>query len=155
MPARVKIDPEKLTHQVREIYELSLLKNLSPLKLAPILNVSAMQLYRWYRGDAPKPGSERLIELGLMKIRELPDFLAEGKASWGRLWIVDAERKRQEADEKRFDVQMTRLRDQLTRKAPIEELQRLDKNAEGDAWSVFEDVMFTLKKHGIKLPKIT
>lgn len=154
MPARIKIDPAKMTHEVRELYELALIKNLSPLKLAPILNVSGQQIYRWYAGDVPKRGSEQLIQLGLAKVREFPDHLIPGKASWGRLWIrdEDPEVKKREAAEKKFQTQMDRLFLQLKSKATTEELAILFPNE--DVWLSFEEVMIALKKHGIKLPKI-
>ncbi len=154
MPATIKVDSQKMTHQVRYLYELSLVKNLSPTKLAPILLVSAMQIYRWYAGNVPKRGTEQLIKIGCEKIeREFPDFLEEGKATWGRLWIDDedpAEKKR-EAAEKKFNAQMRRLFDQIQRKATPSEIELLAQ--ELPAWTGLEEMLFLLKKHGIKLPK--
>jgi hypothetical protein len=153
MPTKIKADPEKMTHQIRLLYELALVKNLSPVKLSPILGFSIMQIYRWLNGDVPKAGSQQLIELGIAKIRELPDHLTAGKASWGRLWIrdEDPEAKKREADEKKFQAQMDRLFAQLRLKATAEELASLFPNE--DVWLNFEEVMSALKRHGIKIAK--
>jgi len=154
MTERIKIDPEKLTHVVRELYELSLVKNLSPLKLGPILGVSVQQIYRWYAGAAPKLGSEQQIKTACDKIRALPDHLIADKATWGRLW-TRAESlavKKREAAEKKFQAQMDRLFDHLKRKATAAEMATL--LPDEDAWLSFEEIMSALKRHGIKLEKL-
>lgn len=118
-PTPIKINPEKMTRKVRLLFETSLVKNLSPQKLAPILHVSAQQIYRWYSGDEPKEGSLALIDQGLEKIRELPDFLVEGKATWGRSWVHDTpERRRQEKKDNEFYGKVEAMYAELNRQAP-------------------------------------
>jgi hypothetical protein len=153
MPARIKVDPAKMTQQVRLLYETSIVKNLSPAKLAPILHVSMQQIYRWYAGDTPKRGSEQLIKIGLEAVRQLPDFLEPGKASWGSLWTdeEDPAEKKREADERKFHAQMTRLFDELQRKVTPGEKAVLFQNP--NVWPDFVEVFSLIKKHNVKLPK--
>lgn len=149
----IKIDPEKMTRKVRLLFETSLVKNLSPYKLAPILHVHPTQIYRWYSGDEPKEGSLALIDQGLERIKELPDFLVEGKATWGRSWIHDTpERRRQEKEGRKLDVEIDRFFTELEAKIPPS-----DRDAVGmteDAYLGFQNIVTLAQRYHVRLPKI-
>jgi hypothetical protein len=169
----MKIMPiEKMGPELHELYNLSILKHLNMDRLAAFVGTSSQNIRNWFGGRVPIDPFKKMIaeacvrikaEPGPNSIADLPG-LGEGPLMrWGKNAAkelaeepeekeeFDDERKKQEAVDKKFDAQMTRLRDQLLRKAPAEEVRGLNANAGGDAWSVFEDVMFALKKHGIKI----
>jgi hypothetical protein len=67
--AKRKIQPKEIRDRpVRILKELAALHDLSPFSLSPIVKASAQQIYRWFAGDRPKPGSLILIERAVQKI---------------------------------------------------------------------------------------
>ena len=153
---RKKVDPEKMAKTVKLLYQICILKNLSPRKLAPFLNVSYLQIYRWFSGQKPKPGSEQLILLGIEKINKAIPTLNRGggrvseasdllKEHWARLGKPQTDNK----SAKKIDKKLDFLFKKIWEKASSTEREFLltDENING-----FREVIFLIFKYGIKFP---
>jgi hypothetical protein len=142
-----KINPEKMQKVVRLLYEISILKNLSPEKLAPFLNVSHMQIYRWFAGQKPKPGSEQLILLGIEKINQAIPGDKNGLVAWGRRWNKESPKK----DEKYY-AEVDRFFKELESCVPKKQLDFL--KIDDDAYLIFQNIIALAKDYKIRLPRI-
>jgi len=143
----IKIDPEKMTPQVRILFQLSILKDLSPYKLARIIPASPQQIYRWFSGDVPKPGSAALIEAALEKMGEYPT-----QTGWGKNWVDETpEAKRQARKEEKFHADMKRVFAELEPKLTPAEKELLVQ--EEPAWSGFAEILALCRKYRVRLPR--
>ena len=124
----MKIDPDKMTKTVRHLYELSLVKNLSPERLEPLVGISHMTIYRWYRGAGPSGRMEEKILAGIERIKvEVPD------SNWGRRWnrpMAAAQEKRNRAREDKVDAIVDKFLHQVPattiRYVHLDETEKLD-----------------------------
>jgi hypothetical protein len=147
-----KIEPEKMTRTVRFLYEFSVIKNLSPEKLAPFLGVSKIQIYRWYYGAEPKRIMERKILEGIEKIKkEIPGDTPDGLVSWGRRWNVPEDKALKKKEEK-FHCEMDRFFSELEQKAGPNELTWYFPDYENDCL-VFQSFCDLAQRYKVKLPR--
>lgn len=139
------IDPTKMTRTVRQLYELSLVKNLGPRKLALFVEASHMQIYTWFNGGVPTLNSEQVILAGIERIKkEVPD------SGWGRRWNADPGTKRDKRDAERFLVAMDEFFRELEEKASEDEKT---KYLTDEVLLDFQNIMNLTGKYKIKVPK--
>ena len=64
------IEPEVMSPPVRKLWEISSRRGLSPEALAPMIGVSFMSIYRWFRGAKPLAAHVALILLAVSQLGE-------------------------------------------------------------------------------------
>ncbi len=154
---RKKFNPEKMNKIVARLYQIAIVKNVSPRKLASFLRVSHMQIYRWFAGDKPKPGSEQLILLGIEKINKAIPTLNRGggrvceagdilQDHWARLGKTEPDDKSAKKIDKKLDLLFRKIWDKAD--STEREFLLTDENING-----FREIIFLIKKYGIKFHK--
>lgn len=158
-----RLEPEKIKNpKVRLLYELALVLGLSPKDIAPVVPASVMQIYRWFRGDEPKPGSLALIERACEKLRALPE---PGRGAYrpdeARAATLSALLGHQQeeggkqtapAAEDKFQSQMKRVFEELEPKLTSNEKYVIFVANPG-CWQSFIEVLALCRKYGVKIPK--
>ena len=146
-----KFDPSKLTGVVRLLYEISIIKNLSPQKLAPYLGFSHVQIWRWFQGAEPKKDSERLILEGIEKIKQVipGDPKQDGLVPWDLRWTEEEARAEEEKKNKPIHDKIDRFFRELSKKvSETEAAIYLTPEAVED----FQNLVFLAEKYGIEFP---
>jgi hypothetical protein len=135
------IRPEKMSRPVRKLWEISLVKSLSPEALAPIVGVSFMTIYRWFQGTEPLAAHEGLIAKAIEKLE--PTLPQPGTAWWGK---DDPDDPSEIADRARCEA-IKPLFAELMKVAPDNVRPIVEKG-----WPDFAELLALAMKYGIKLP---
>ena len=138
-------DRDKL---IRFLYEIMLIKKLSPEKAAAFIGCSGNQVRRWIiKGDLPTPAYRRMIEKGIKKIkREIPGD-ENGLVPWGKAFDKKVDTHESAIDKKlnAFFVELVTAARSTGHKLTTKD----DENLEG-----FEEIVHLAAKLKVKLPEI-
>jgi hypothetical protein len=145
------IEPHKMSRSVRLLWELGDVLRLKPEELAPYIGVSFMTVYRWFRGVEPLRAHERLILVGVERVKAArPDWL-DPAAGWGKSPTADmAEAPKAKKLEEKSTIKRHRFFAELEGKSTDQE-----KDVLAESWPGFVEVLNLAQKYKIKLPSVT
>ena len=173
-PSGLKIN--KMSSEVRSLWEVGDVARLAPSELAEYVGVSLRTIYFWFAGMKPRKAHERLILNAIPKITaEHPGPKFEeirpgvfAAAWWGKSPIavetedpaVKKARAAAEKAEDEFYARAEKANIELHKRAAANpglavELDRIDQDnrANPNGWRWLVEFSLILKEHGIKVPK--
>ena len=154
------IEPDRMPKPLRQLWELGEVNSLSPEKLAPFVQVSHQNIYRWFHGTNPIPSHVRLIYEGIRKIRDkYPDPAFEevkpGFFASDAGWFPPEENAPAIIDDEVPEI-IEDAKFRASIRPLFYELQKVASDSEkrivAALWPGFVEVLGLLNKHGIQIP---